>query len=777
VATGARLSAGERVKRLVIGRPLPTERLAHERLGKPTALAVFASDNLSSSAYATEEILRVLLLAGGIGALAFGLLVPITIALLVVLGILLFSYRQTIKAYPQAGGAYLVTRDNFGMVPALVAGVALLTDYILTVSVSVSAGTAALTSTSTMLFAWRVPISVGFVALIALGNLRGVKESGRIFAAPTFFFIAMMGVLLGTSFYRLLTGGVHPVHTFSLPASHLKNATIFLVLHAFASGGAAVTGVEAISNGVPAFKPPEWRNARTTLMWMGGLLGAMFLGLSIMAARLHVMPDPGEKVTVLAQVASATFGRSPTGRVLFFMLQIGTLLILVLAANTSFADFPRLASFLAGDRFLPGQLTQFGDRLVFSNGIIALSVAASVLVVAFKASVTRLIPLYAIGVFTSFTLSQAGMAVRHIRRREQGWRIGLAINGAGAVVTAVVAVIIAGTKFMDGAWIILVAIPVVIAILLRIYRHYGEVALLLRDPARRPPPVTAGQRAVIAMDRPGPDDRLAAGYAARLAPAEIRVVHVGSTDQALIGEWARMGVSDTIEILPQRTASVASDLRLYVRRLRREVGAQEVLNVVVPEEVDQSSGALYLIRRAKAQFIKAALLAEPDIVITNVTAHGGFEVPDPRDTASWRHVAIVLVSGVHNASLKALAYARSLHPDALQCVHIEVEKRATSRVVTDWEAWAPGASLEVVESPYRDVSGPVVERVRHLLADVPNTFVTIVLPEFVVKRWWHHALHNQTALLLKRAFLFEPSVAAVASVPYKLWPDASGSKR
>ena len=430
-ARPARPDRASRIKRRIVGAPLATERLIHERLGKPTALAVFASDNLSSSAYATEEILRVLV-AGGLGVAVFSRVVPITIALLLVLGVLLFSYRQTIRAYPQAGGAYLVTRDNFGVKPAQVAGVALLTDYILTVSVSVAAGTAALTSVFEGLHTWRVPISLGFIVILTFGNLRGVRESGRIFATPTYFFLLMMGILLGSALFRMVTGSLaQPTSHFPLPPTEnvAGFALIFLVLKAFASGGAAVTGVEAISNGVPAFKPPEWKNAITTLMWMGSLLGAMFLGLSILAAQMHIVPDPHEKVTVLAQIARGVFGGSGIGDVLFVAVQAATMLILVLAANTSYADFPRLASFHAGDRFLPSQLTRYGDRLVFSNGIVVLSVFAGLLVVVFKASVTNLIPLYAIGVFTSFTFSQAGMAKHHTTLREAGWKKGLAING------------------------------------------------------------------------------------------------------------------------------------------------------------------------------------------------------------------------------------------------------------------------------------------------------------------------------------------------------------
>src|SRR5207253_4519828 len=400
---------------------------------------------------ATEEILHVLVKAAAIGI--FAMVVPITFALVAVLGILLFSYRQTIKAYPQAGGAYLVTRDNFGLLPAQIAGVALLTDYILTVAVSVSAGTAALTSAFAGLFPYRVPISLAFILILTWGNLRGVKEAGRMFALPTFFFITMMGVLFAVGLYRLFGGGgIHPIPTF--PHRELTSVGLFVILKAFASGGAAVTGVEAISNGVPAFKPPEWRNARTTLMWMGCLLGAMFLGLSVLAAKLRVVPDPSGAKTVISQVGLGVFGHSALGSLAFYLLQAATMLILVLAANTSFADFPRLASFHAGDHFLPRQLTRYGDRLVFSNGIIALAAVASVLVIVFKASVSALIPLYAIGVFTSFTFSQAGMAVHHIRLKEPGWRTGMFINGLGAFVSGVMTIVMAALTFTQAAWVI-----------------------------------------------------------------------------------------------------------------------------------------------------------------------------------------------------------------------------------------------------------------------------------------------------------------------------------
>lgn len=749
---------------------MPTERLIEERLGKPTALAVFASDNLSSSAYASEEILRVLVVK--VGFLAFAFVVPITIGLLIVLGILLFSYRQTIKAYPQAGGAYLVTRDNFGILPAQIAGVSLLTDYILTVSVSVSAGTAALTSVFPALFAYRVAISLLFIAVIAWGNLRGVKEAGKIFAAPTYFFVLMMAVLLGFSFYRLFTGSLHPGPTFPIPRNQGSGALgLFLILHAFSSGGAAVTGVEAISNGVPAFKPPEWKNAITTLMWMGLLLGGMFMGLSILAAHMHIVPDPQEKVTVLAQVGKAAFGPG-AGTVLFIMLQAATMLILVLAANTSFADFPRLASFHAGDHFLPRQLTRFGDRLVFSNGILALSLLSALLVVLFKASVTRLIPLYAIGVFTSFSFSQAGMTMRHRRLKAPGWWQGMLINGTGALVTATMTVIIAATKFADGAWVVLVSTPLLLMGLLRVNKHYQEADKSLSDPGRKPGLDVPRQRVVVAVKGSGDDESYALAYARRVFPTDVFAVHFAQAgeDGSQLLKCSPFGESREVVLAK---GSLAEDLRSYAQRVRAGCDAGQIVNIIIPETVSKMDWT-YLLRRHKVQRLKAALLDEPGVVVTNLVQHKGFEVLEPGTHAAshapeegWRHLALLLIGDVNNASLGALRYARSLGADELRCLHVEVDQDEGQKVKEAWDEVVPGIGLEVLPSPYRQITGPVFNWVRQILDADSRTFVTIVLPEFLVHRKWHSFLHNKNALLLKGAFLFEPSVV-VSAVPYRL---------
>ncbi len=545
-----------RMKNKLLGPPLHTEQLEHERLGKPTALAVFASDNLSSSAYATEEILRVLVPAFGI--LAFGLVTPLTIAMLVVLGFLILSYRQTIKEYPTAGGAYMVTRDNFGLLPAQVAGVALLTDYVLTVSVSVAAGTAALASAFDVFTPYILVISIAFVILISFGNLRGVKESGRVFAVPTYFFILNMVILLAWGAYQLLAGnlptiqhvsGMMPLGKHSTSAIIGSFALTYVVLHAFASGGAAVTGVEAISNGVPAFRKPEWKNARTTLVIMGTSLGVMFLGVSILAAHLHAFPYVEGTPTVISQVGDFVYGTSPLGRLLYYRLQAGTMLILVLAANTSFADVPRLASFHAGDNFMPRQLTKRGHRLVFSNGIIFLALTAILLLIVTDAKVDRLIPLYAIGVFTSFTLSQAGMAKHHIKKKEPGWKWGLFINGTGAVMTLVVDIIIAVTKFTHGAWVIVILVPVLVVFLVRLAKQYEREDTALENdvPKAVAAPVRKRLVVMVFVDRLDVAVARAMQFGRALRPDELRAVHF-VIDQThadkLANDWREHGLAN-----------------------------------------------------------------------------------------------------------------------------------------------------------------------------------------------------------------------------------------
>ena len=615
-----------RLKSKLLGRALDTDQLQHERLGRPTALAVFASDALSSTAYATEEILRTLIPV--VGLLAFSFVLPITLAMAGVLLILMFSYRQTIKAYPSAGGAYIVTKDNLGLLPAQVAGVALLTDYILTVAVSVSAGVAALYSAFGGLRPYRVPIALGFIVIIAWGNLRGVRESGRMFAVPTYAFLVSMFAMIGVGIVKALSGDLHRSaipHTAVIGTA--GSVGIFLLLHAFASGGAAMTGVEAISNGVPAFKAPEWKNARSTLMVMGACLGVMFIGISWLAMRMHVVPSDSK--TVISQIANGVFGGGTAGHVLFLVVQGTTMLILVLAANTSFADFPRLASFHADDHFMPKQLTKRGHRLVFSNGVVLLSVAAAGLVVLFQADVTHLIPLYAIGVFTSFTLSQAGMSVRHIRLREPGWRVGLAINGVGAIVTGVVTVVIAITKFTHGAWAIMVLVPVLVFVLVRLNRQYESEKDQLNEGAVEATalPVLRRHTVLVLLDRLDRSAARAVQYARTLRPDELRAVHIAA-DPAhaaeLMEEWAGLPLSkfplELVACPDRRIARAAlevvaeelSDGRTEVTVLLPRREYQEFWHRFLHDRTSDSiAKALAVLPHANVTFVPFHLTAEP----------------------------------------------------------------------------------------------------------------------------------------------------------------------
>ncbi|HEV8648916.1 MAG TPA: amino acid permease [Actinomycetes bacterium] len=466
-------SLGYRAKNVLLGPPLATSRLAHERLRKLVALAVFSSDAISSTAYGTEQIMLVLVAAG---AVATSLAFPVALAIGGLLAILVLSYRQTITAYPTAGGAYIVTKDNFGPGLAQVAGSALLIDYVLTVAVSVTSGVAAVTTAVEPLHRFVLPLSLVAIVLIAWANLAGVRESGRIFAVPTYLFVGSCALMLVIGIVRQVTGHLEPVpagQTAPLPPQ-LATVGVLLVLHAFASGCTALTGVEAISNGVPAFKRPEAQNARRTLIAMGVILGSLFIGVSFLAVRVGVRPYDSGTPTLIGQLARWVLGGSPAGSTFFYLFQAATLAILVLAANTSYADFPRLASFAAGDAFLPRQFTKRGHRLVFSNGIIILSVAAAVVIVAFKANYNRMLPLYAIGVFTSFTLSQAGMTRRHLRLREPGWRYGVVVNGLGALVTFGVLLDIVQTKSAAGAWMVLVALPLLVFLLTRTNQAYAR---------------------------------------------------------------------------------------------------------------------------------------------------------------------------------------------------------------------------------------------------------------------------------------------------------------
>ncbi|MFH2021579.1 MAG: APC family permease [archaeon] len=456
----------QKIKRFLIGDALPNWEYKHQRLPKSVALAVFSSDSMSSVAYATEEIVLALLTAGTM-ALMYAL--PISIAILALLWILIFSYRQTIDAYPKGGGAYSVAKDNLSPTLGLVAASALLLDYILTVSVSVAAGVAAVVSVFPQVYIYRILIGVFVIFLISLINLKGIKESGMVFSIPTYLFIISFLVMIAVGFFRFFTGTLTPL-IIENQVEALSSLSLFLILRAFSSGCAALTGIEAITNGVPAFKSPESKNARTTILWMAIILTTLFFGITFLGHYLGVVPSHDR--TLVSIIAESIFGRT----FFFFFIQAATMMILFMAANTSFADFPRLCFFLAKDNYLPHQFKQLGDRLVFSNGIIFLGVISSIVIIAFKGIVHNLIPLYAVGVFTSFTLSQTGMVYRHFRIREKGWKKGAAINMIGAITTAVVTLIIGYTKFMGGAWIIIILILLLVLLFKKINNHYMDVA-------------------------------------------------------------------------------------------------------------------------------------------------------------------------------------------------------------------------------------------------------------------------------------------------------------
>jgi amino acid transporter len=617
----------------LIGQPLATREIPHQSISKVVGLAVFASDALSSTAYATEEILVILAFAGtGYLHLSF----PIALAIAGLLVIVTVSYEQTIHAYPGGGGAYIVARDNLGDLPAQIAGAALLTDYILTVAVSVSSGIAQLASAIPGLFAIRVELAVAVIVLMTIVNLRGVKESGRAFAIPTYFFLAMAFGTVGLGLYRYLTGSLSPVAGVEM-ISHevLQPLTLFLILRAFSSGCTALTGIEAISNGITAFKDPKSHNAAVTLLWMSGILISLFLGITFLANQIHALPSDTE--TVVSQLARSVLGQTSLP---YFLMMSSTTVILVMAANTSFADFPRLSALISADGFLPRQLSARGSRLVFSRGIVTLALLASLLVMFFKANVSALIPLYAIGVFLSFTLSQAGMAIRFskvghlqkaqvIRTRDTvlaydaKWRAKQALSLAGACVTGIVTLIFASTKFSQGAWIVVVLIPFLVYIFYRIHVHYIHVAdqLSLEHPSHQ-------------------------------------------------------------------------------RHIRR-------------------------------------------------------------------HRVIVPIGGVHQGVLLALNYALSLSAD-VTAVHVAISPEEAASIREKWEKWGSGVRLVVIESPFRDTIGPLIQYIEQIESHQgPDDVLTIVMPHFVSAKWWQTFLHNQTALAIRLAFLFRKSTV-VADVPYRL---------
>ncbi len=615
----------------LFGRPLTTADAPHQTIGKAIGLAVFASDALSSTAYATQEIMFIL---AAVGTMAFGYIFPIAIAIVILLAIVVVSYEQTIHAYPDGGGSYIVSRDNLGKSPSLVAGAALLTDYILTVAVSVSSGVAQIVSAYPEWFEYRVPISVGFVLFVMLVNLRGVKESGAAFAFPTYFFVVMLYMTVGVGLFRYFTGSLGIVdNPPEMDIAHtLTGITPFLILHAFSSGTAALTGVEAISNGITAFKEPRSRNAGITLVWMAFILGSLFLGISYLAG--HIGAVPSETETVISQLARTILG----GRsFLYHMVIWATMIILIMAANTAYADFPRLSAIVAKDGLLPRQLTYRGSRLVYSYGIVTLALIASVLIVIFQASVNRLIPLYAIGVFLAFTLSQAGMARRWWKigqlkpgekivergstiQYEHRWELKMLINGFGAICTAVVVLVFAATKFMVGAWMVLILIPLIVFMFSLINRHYRTLAkrLSLEVFAGAAPRATR-HRVILPLSSVHQGSLEALRYARRLTD-DITAVHVSiDPDEALKvrQKWETWGEGVRLVILDSPYRLFIEPLLEYVEEILIHRQPDETITIVVPQFIP-SKAWHNLLHTNTANLLRNELLSRPGIIITDV---------------------------------------------------------------------------------------------------------------------------------------------------------------
>ena len=601
------------IKRILIGRPLETSREKVERLNKFLGLAIFSSDALSSVAYGPEEVLIGLAL-GGIALLHYSL--PIVLCIVALVAIVSMSYIQTIHAYPSGGGAYIVAKDNLGTTTGLIAGAALLLDYVLTVAVSITAGIAAITSAFPSLHQHTVLLCIAAIGLLVLGNMRGVRESGKIFSIPTYFFIACMYTLIIYGLIKFNFMPHEPHQSYQQLAVAGGVIPIFLLLRAFASGCATLTGIEAIANGVQAFKPPESKNAGLTMIWMAAILGSMVIGVAVLFNQYGIVPVETE--TGFSRLGKEIFSQN----FMYYALQFSTMSILVIAANTPFADFPRLCSVMAADKFMPRQLANRGDRLVFQNGIILLGLLSALLVFIFHGRTHSLIPLYAVGVFTAFTLSQTGMVVHWVKKKGRGWIHNSIVNGLGASTTAVVLSIIAITKFPHGAWVVVVAIPLLVYITFKIHGHYNSVAEQL------------------ALD-------------------------------------------------PQHS-------------------------------VKEYKG----------------------------------------------NIVIVPISGLHMAVLSAIKFAKSLS-DEVQAVYVQADPKDTTDLETQWVRYGMGVPLKVIDSPYRSVIQPLLQYISDVEKEHPDSVITVVVPEFVPSRWWHHLLHNQTGLILKSVLLFKKNVVVI-SIPFHL---------
>ncbi|MEO8477535.1 MAG: APC family permease [Actinomycetota bacterium] len=749
------------LKRLLVGRAISTDKAEHQLLPKFLALPVFSSDPLSSVAYATEEMMLVLVLAGA-AALRFKL--PIAIGIATLLLIVITSYRQTVKAYPRGGGSYIVARENLGIVPGLFAAAAILIDYVLTVAVSITAGTVAITSALPALAEHRVALATGLVLLVTLANLRGVREAGMLFALPTYGFVAMVTITLFVGFVRCL-GGCPLAATASVELEATAAVTLFLLARAFASGATALTGVEAIADGVQAFRHPQSRNAASTLAIMGAMAIAMFLGITVLAHMLHVRVNEeiAASTSVLAQIGRTVFG----GGLGFALLQIFTAAILVLAANTAFQDFPRLSSILARDRFMPSQFRNRGDRLVYSNGVIVLAAFAVLLIYVYDAQLTRLIQLYVVGVFTAFTLSQSGMVRRWIRLKatEPRWARSATINGVGAVTTGLVLVVVTITKWKGGAWIVVVAMPLIVLLFRGIHRHYVAIGRLLHG-GQITGRTLAENRFVLLVHDLGAPTLDAIGYLRALRPEYLQAVYTGPESRFAETASTWLAVAPRFgELLPleQSHHGLAANVRALVRGVADR--PDTFVTVVIPERLAERSASEFL-RHRETLRLKLSLLFEPGVVVTDIPLVPGeeSEADRRRPVEPARNVVIVPVPGVNDAVVRAVIYAAALRPSSAEAMFLLTDPEEGPAAISGWHERQMQIPLVLVEAPFRDLGAPLLEEIRRQTSR-GDTVVTVVIPEVIPGHWWESLLHNQTGLYFKRLLLFEPGVV-VTSVPY-----------
>jgi amino acid transporter len=749
------------LKQKLFGRPFASHEEQHQLLPKRLALPVFASDPLSSVAYATEEAMLVLALAG---TAAFSFLTPLSLAIAALLLIVIVSYRQTIKAYPDGGGAFIVANDNIGIRTGTVAASALLVDYVLTVSVSVAAGVAAITSAAPDLIPWRVEMAIGFVALLTIANLRGVKEASKLFAAPTYLFVATVGTMLVLGFAQCFDGECPTAVSSGADLdAEVGVVGLFLILRAFASGSTALTGVEAIANGVQAFREPKAHNAAMTLGIMGAISITMFLGISTLARWFDVRISErtiDEYGTVISQIGRATF----SGGFGFYALQVFTAAILILAANTAYQDFPRLSAILARHKLIPRQYLNRGDRLVFSNGIITLALVASVLLVVFDAEVSRLIQLYVVGVFTAFTLSQFGMVRHWLRTREPGWRRSVAINTVGAVTTGVVLIVVATVKFVHGAWIVILMVPILVSLMLSTRRHYMGVAAQLRlvavEAEARPTRIIV----LVAHHDEGTDRALR--YAELVNSDSVTCVHAEEPrSDDLIYTWDAGHPGHALEVIPGEKESIS---RRTVERVREERDGhpETVITVILADSVHtRSILAPFAHRHSLA--IKSRLLFEPGVVVTDLNVLRRSRRSRLARVPIRQIEQVVLVSDMTRPVREALTYAQS-RGTPVTAIHIDVDLSQRERLERHWEDAGYNLPLVIIPSPYRNIVDPLVRYLRERRRTAaPGTLISAVIPEFVVPGRISQLLHNQTGLAIKGILAAEAGIA-VTSVPFHL---------